>query len=433
MLLCCFLLSFTCSAVDDSYLYDLDNGYFYQLKDVTSEETTIKRNGPLRAASSSDTSFSFPDFDKNKIDVASFPDYVQKILSSTTSIVFLIVTSNLFYFWVADGCIPTVSSTNGNLFLFNLKRSNGSSKDKYLSDYVNGFSTYPSDFISYSATYFWNSDDDLYSEVSNDWSISGSKIFNKYSLDDNNKWVKTDLVYYTYNIPSSLSKVNSDFFVFGNNDVYRSQLATINFAYKSDNFLYRPGAWFDVLSFYNTWISDFSSNASKFKLIDGGSFPTASSQQSNTQRGILGLLKSLPDKISGFFDSLFDKIKGLFVPADGFFDTYFNDLKSFFAERFGFLYDLPAAAVTILNQLVSFKPAESGYKVHFPSVSTPVLSNGSITWHEIISERDYYFDFLNKAPFSTLYSGYRSFVWLAYCFMLVNLAKNKADSILGGK
>lgn len=439
MLLCCFLLSFTCSAADDlsdeGYLWDSEGGFWYIPKsEAADEETTNLRSGPLRApaASGTGTTIAFPDFDKNKIDVAGFPDYVKAMLASPTSFTVLVVTSDKFYLWVADCCILTVSGANGRLFIIDLAKTNVLNQtNKYIwPDAKGDFSIAPSTFGCYTAIYSWSASSDLYS-LSTPWSVASSNSLARYTFDTTPK--ETDSVLLRYST-RNFSSVTSDAFVFGNNAVYRTDYSSILFPVKAGTFFYFPGTWSERVDSYNNRIIIGDSD-SNLRLIDGGTFPTAESQQAETQRGILGQLKALPDKIKAFFDGLFDKIKGLFIPSDGFFDTYFNDLKSFFAERFGFLYDLPAAAVTIFNQLVSFKPAESGYHIHFPEVSAPVIIEGisGVGWQRIIPEQDYYFDFLDKAPFSTLYSGYRAFIWLAYCFMLVNLAKSKADSILGGK
>lgn len=427
--------------------------------------TASASNRPFRvqAASGTGTTIAFPGFDKNKIDVAGFPDYVQRLIGSSTSFVFMIVTSNKVYFWAADCCTPAVSSTNGNLFIIDWSRS--THKATVGNKVIQG-NLYPDFFgkswfspeykACYSATYSWSSSATEYSIVS-DWAVANSKSFAAYD-EDTNTALESGNSWYTYNIPGSLSKVTTDFYVFGNfnQEVFSSHLANPYwFGIKNGYF----EAFFEerssFISSFNLNIDLYSNHASEFSLIDGGSFPTAQSQQNETQRGILGQLKALPDKIkgffttlsnnikgfftslgdriSGFFDNLFTKIKGLFIPSDGFFDTYFSDLKTFFAERFGFIYDLPAAVITILNKLINYTPAESGYHIHFPEVSTPVISNGTLSWHKIIDEQDYYFDFLSNAPFSTLYSGYRAFVWLAYCFMLINLAKSKAENIFGGK
>ena len=420
-------------------MWDSEGGFWYIPKsEAADEETTTRRSGPLRAPASSGTgtTIAFPDFDKNKIDVAGFPDYVKKLLASRTSLVWLIVGSKHLYIWVADGCIPAVSTSYGKLFLLNLSLSNSSPSSVSDFFYPNAkayFNTIPSDFICYSAKYSWNKSSELYTSIVNDWSVAAGKKIVRYI--DSTTASSVGASFFAYYLPNNLYTATTDFYVYGNaNDYFRSDMTSISFPIKGGNFLTCPGSWSDCITRYNNAIIQYYPD-STLRMIDGGTFPTAESQQAETQRGILGQLKALPEKIKAFFDSLFDKIKGLFIPSDGFFDTYFSDLKTFFAERFGFIYDLPAAVITILNKLIKYTPAESGYHIHFPEVSAPVIMEGisGVGWQRIIPEQDYYFDFLDKAPFSTLYSGYRAFVWLAYCFMLVNLAKSKADKIFGGK
>ena len=445
-------------------MWDEEGGFWYIPKsEAADEETTTRRSGPLRApaASGTGTTIAFPDFDKNKIDVAGFPDYVKKLIASPSSFTFLIVTSSKFYIWVSDCCVPAIADSSANLFIIDLSRtSSGLGKDATIySSFKSAFPVSPSYKACYSATYSWSSSSTTYSTIVNPWGVADSKTFVMYNADGNAVSASDGNTIYTYPIPYSLPKATTDFFVFGylsNSPFSDSGQNYFDFPFKSGVFRSYMGSNSTVISAYNRAFPKYSEDgASKFRFIDGGAFPTAESQQSETQRGILGQLKALPDKIkgffttltsnikayfnslgdriSGFFDNLFTKIKGLFIPSDGFFDTYFSDLKTFFAERFGFIYDLPAAVVTILNKLINYTPAESGYHIHFPEVSTPVISNGTLSWHKIIDEQDYYFDFLSNAPFSTLYSGYRAFVWLAYCFMLINLAKSKAANIFGGK
>lgn len=451
-----FLVSFTCSAVSSSpgegYIYDSDGDFWYIPKTESADEEPTTIQSPKKRASFGASTFAltssgsnYPDFDKNKIDIAGFPDYVQKLLSSRTSLVWLIVNDSYFYLWVADGCIPVVNSTSGKIYLMNLRLSNASvssNTEFFYPDGASYFNTIPSDFICYYARYKWRASSDLYTTISTDWSVSDSHEFVRYSGSTASS---VGSVFYVYKLLSGLYTQTTDFYVFGNaNDYFRSDSTTINFGIKGGSLITKPGTWSSVVSGYNTLISNYYPS-STLRMVDGGTFPTVHSQQAEVQRGILGAIRSIPDnirgfftslgdRISGFFDNLFDKIRGLFIPADGYFETYSNDLKSFFESRFGFLFELPDAVVTIFQQLVSFEPAESGYSIHFPEVKTPHINpdSGGLIWTTIISEQDFTFDFLNDSPFSTLYSGYRAFVWLAYCVMLINLAKSKADKVLGG-
>ena len=192
LIFCVFLVVaaslFPCSAslADEGYLWDDEGGFWYIPKsEAADDETITRRSGPLRApaASGTGTTIAFPDFDKNKIDVAGFPDYVKKLLASRTSLVWLIVGSKHLYIWVADGCIPAVSTSYGKLFLLNLKLSNArvNSVDTFFyPDDKSVFNTIPSDFICYSAKYSWNKSSDLYTNVVNDWSVAAGKKIVRY-------------------------------------------------------------------------------------------------------------------------------------------------------------------------------------------------------------------------------------------------------------
>ena len=414
--------------------------------------TASASNRPFRvqAASGTGTTVSFPDFDINKINIAGFPDYVQRLLGSSTSFAFMIVTSNKVYFWAADCCSPVVNSSNGGVYILDWSRS--THKATVGSSVVQG-NVYPDFFgqswfapeykACYTATYSWSSSVDEYSIVT-DWASASYDSVRAY--DDDGNALESGNAWYFYRISSSLSSVTTDFYAFGdfNQAVFASHFATpYEYNKKSGFFRGYFGSRSSFVTNFNAGIELYSTYASELSLIDGGTFPTAQSQQNETQRGILGQLKSLPDKIkafftslgdriSGFFDNLFTKIKGLFIPSDGFFDSYSSSLQNFFKDRFGFVYELPSALVSVFQSLVNYQPSESGYKIHFPAVSTPVISDGTLSWHKIIDEQDYTFDFLDKGPFATLYTGYRAFVWLAYCVMLINLAISKSKSIFGG-
>jgi len=147
---------------------------------------------------------------------------------------------------------------------------------------------------------------------------------------------------------------------------------------------------------------------------------------------IKGFFTSLGDRISVFFDNLANKIKSFFLPSEGFFDTYTEDFQNFFADRLGLLYELPEAVIGILQQFIDYSPAESGYSITFPEVVMPVLDNGE--WYDkvIIDETDITFEFLEEGAFKTLYSMYRSVVWMIFIFALINLIIRKSERVFGG-
>lgn len=144
-----------------------------------------------------------------------------------------------------------------------------------------------------------------------------------------------------------------------------------------------------------------------------------------TSKSIWETLKSIPDMIG-------EKLKGLFIPEEGFFDTYVAEFQSYFRDRFGLLYELPDAVIGILQQFIAYSPAESGYKITFPEVVMPVLDNGEWYDRTIIEETDITFEFLEQGAFKTLYSMYRSVVWMIFIFALINLIIRKSERVFGG-
>lgn len=144
------------------------------------------------------------------------------------------------------------------------------------------------------------------------------------------------------------------------------------------------------------------------------------------------LITGLGDRISNFFDNLAEKIKSFFLPSEDFFYDYVFDYQYYFAQRFGLLYEIPQAIIDILQQFIDYSPAESGYSITFPEVVMPVLDNGE--WYDrvIIEETDITFEFLEQGPFKTLYSMYRSVVWMIFIFALINLIIRKSEKVIGG-
>lgn len=364
LIFCVFLVVaaslFPCSAslADEGYLWDSEGSFWYLPKSETADEESTTRRGPFRVRSASETGYTiaFPNFDKNKIDVAGFPDYVQKVLSSDTSLVWLIVTSNKFYLWVADGCIPVISTTNGNLFLMDLSRSNASVSDVgkfFYPDSKGSFSRIPESFICYSATYSWSSNDTLYSSLTSQWAVANSKTYVRYS--SSNTASSDGCLFTNYNIPGSLGSVDSDFFVFGSsNNYFRTDVDSIAFPIKNGQFSYYSGDNAEYWNSFNTRIPLYNSS-SKFYLIYSGSFPTATSQQAETQRGILGLLKALTDKIKAFFTSLGDRISGFFTTLKNYI-LYLNaEGSSSYSNPFsGLLSSFESKISSYINKLVDF-------------------------------------------------------------------------------
>lgn len=141
---------------------------------------------------------------------------------------------------------------------------------------------------------------------------------------------------------------------------------------------------------------------------------------------------TLGDRIGGFFEKLVEDIKGLFIPEEGFFDTYQQEFQTYFKERFGILYEIPELVIDLMTKILNFNPEEDEYVITFPEVVLPVLEDGVWRDEVLIESQDYSFNFINEAPYKILYDMYVAFIWLVYVLLLVNLIKNKANSVFKG-
>lgn len=83
-------------------------------------------------------------------------------------------------------------------------------------------------------------------------------------------------------------------------------------------------------------------------------------EQNETSKGILG-------KITEFFASFFENLKGLFVPEDGYFSDFFTRLNDFFSEKLGMLYAPIDMFITFLNTIKDASSTESG--ITFPELA----------------------------------------------------------------
>ena len=82
-------------------------------------------------------------------------------------------------------------------------------------------------------------------------------------------------------------------------------------------------------------------------------------EQNETSKGILG-------KITDFFGSFFDNLKGLFVPEDGYFSDFFTRLNDFFSEKLGMLYAPIDMFITFLNTIKDASSSDSS--ITFPGL-----------------------------------------------------------------
>lgn len=218
----------------------------------------------------------------------------------------------------------------------------------------------------------------------------------------------------------------------------------------SDNALvYFPesdGGTYTVTTFYNSASGGFRSSVFPSSSFVTQYFPNISMQsfsvptfeemqaikQEQQHEETKGLLGSIIDKIKEIPTLIINGLKSLFVPSDGFFSAYFDELNNFFKDRFGFLYELPAFVVTLFQKLIDFNPDTSDYSMTFPKFQAPEVVNGDVVWHDVSEEQTFNFTFLDEEPFKTLYSVYKSLIWLAYCILLLNLIKRKSESVFGG-
>lgn len=138
-------------------------------------------------------------------------------------------------------------------------------------------------------------------------------------------------------------------------------------------------------------------------------------------------LGKLGDRIKGFFDNLIESIKGFFIPQDGFFDTVKEKFETLLSEHLGFLYQAPAMVVKIIQLFIDWRPSDTPY-LDFPAVDFDVAGTHVHLWDKV----HYTFDFLQNAPFSTLYAFYKTLVFCIISLAMINLAIKKYHNIIGG-
>lgn len=225
-----------------------------------------------------------------------------------------------------------------------------------------------------------------------------------------------------------------------NNETYPQYVMVNNIqsGFASGTIIYAPDNWVGYIgSFTPPSAEALQQSTSKSILETLKQIPT------NMANAIKGFFTSLGDRISGFFDSLAtringiinilaEKIKGFFLPSEGYFDEYVADFQEYFKDRFGLLYELPDAVIGILQQFIEYFPNDSGYYIDFPDVVMPVFDNGEWSEVQIIDATSISFEFLEQGAFKTLYSMYRSVVWMIFIFALINLIIRKSERVFGG-
>lgn len=419
VLFCFFSLSLNSSAVGDIAYEDwIDIGYvdagdgvLYLPPDVELPSFFSNFNSSPR----------YPDFNPNQLPWLDMPTYIKDIVYSDIS-----QLSNLSAQPPEDFRVPFVCVINygdhcnvwvGYNLAFGYVNDNG-----YIRIFGCGSEPYSSSYwfsknVCYMATYDISESGVI--TLRTDFSErTGSKFYSGKRL-----------VYYSPNFNGS----TADFYVYGANALcyqwvdgapYLPSRFTIY-----DDYVNYPDSRYvifgqSVLGFYggelfSGWDETYNFYWKAFTP------PTAEVLEQETSKGIWDTLKSIPDMIA-------EKFKGLFIPEEGFFDTYIQEFQDYFKDRFGLVYELSDAVLDILQQLVDYEPSDEGYYIDFPEVVMPVLDDGE--WRDVvlIEETEVRFEFLNEGPIATLYSMYRSALWLTYIFLLINLIIRKGEKILGG-
>lgn len=133
------------------------------------------------------------------------------------------------------------------------------------------------------------------------------------------------------------------------------------------------------------------------------------------------------DRIKGFFDNLVESIKGFFIPEDGFFDDVKSRFDKLLSEHLGFLYEAPSMVGSIFGVVKDWNPPEQ------PTITLPAFNFDIGNDHiHLWDEQVYTFDFLANQPWSTLYSFYKTFIFVLLSVAMINLAIKKYHSIVGG-
>lgn len=274
---------------------------------------------------------------------------------------------------------------------------------------------------SFSTHYLYRAAFDADGKITEDWQLLTPSVWCSYSGSTAREF------YYYQNTYATSNHVRDFFFSGCNASTYDVNNLTIIY----DNY--------NISVDTNFRFGGFSSSSTGIPLYDSYNFPSISrdcfslptveqwqeSKEESRHKSLLERIKEIPSLI-------IEGLKSLFVPSDDYFSNYFNELKTFFSDRFGFLYELPEFAITLFTKLINFNPDESGYTMTFPKLQAPEVVDGDVVWHDVSSEQTFDFTFLEDQPFKTLYSVYKSLIWLGYCILLLNLIKRKSEIVFGG-
>lgn len=263
-----------------------------------------------------------------------------------------------------------------------------------------------------------------YARFGHDYKVKSNwQLCNTYAWSDSVAYCSQTYISTDYNI---------DVYVYGGNGIRNTE--TLNPFVGSIEFQGRKAYVNNVVGFESGQIL-VGTATGEYPNVYLATFkpPTYEDQEKQKDKNLLDSITSIPEKIKGFFDNLFEKIKGLFVPSEGFFDEYIGEYSIYFEESLGILYELPETVVDILSVFMYFNPNKTGYGIDIPEVTLPIKQeNGAMLNFTIFEAQFYEFDFLNNGAFATLYQFYRSFVWVVLLLCLISFALKKFNQITGG-
>ena len=235
-------------------------------------------------------------------------------------------------------------------------------------------------------------------------------------------------------ITSLSNNANRDIYLYGINSCrpWNGENASYtNPASNKRSFMYRAGVFSAITSdlinsqFTNTYLSLFSPQ-------------TAEQQAENTRKGIWETLKNIPsmiyEKIKEFPTMIINGIKGLFVPDEAELNDILSNFRQTCEQHLGIIYQCGDFVTTVFNQLKNYNPKADGYTLKFPSISAAYVDNsGEVQHNELSTEKEFSLsDIVSQTPWSTLYTAYKTLVWVVFLIALLNLAQKKFSSIIGG-
>ncbi len=384
-----------------------------------------------------DTEPRYPDFDPRKLPWTSAPSYIQDIIymdisgANTTS-----VSSYKMPFVAVRAQSGSVDVYVGLNVGIGVASSSGAARICYLPT----LSWSPKNVVCYYASFdlSYNMTSNWVKLTAETWGDTGYvKTFNSSTFL--NTGYNSDLYLYGGNG----IKVNdsSNYAYIGNAGASSTSSAVVNFTvnnlegFGDGNYFYNLGSFDDV------WVETFNPPTLEelSQENEKGIWDTlkdvltyVKNLPSNIANSIKTFFTTLGDRISGFFEKLVEDIKGLFIPSDSFFDTYVDQFQDYFRDCLGILYEVPEYMILTIELFADYEPATEDYCISFPEIVIPVYDNGEWYNHVLIEETLFEFDFLEDGPLSILYSFYRSFIWLTYIYLLINLIIRKSNKVLGG-